>query len=184
MKDYPKFADITDIRFRYEVMGESPESICSSSKIFMADLLAYAEREAWTRPNDDIDADELYRQGRQYLTRKATKRAVSLVNKFHSLEDTLLTQLEEAVDDIKDMPDQTPDDRIQSISRATTVYTRLVDNNTIFREAVTAPAFTDRKPGKEMGDLLGDLISMVDGKGRALPSTDNSKGVPSGHEYD
>ena len=173
MEDYPKFADITDIRFRYEVMGESPASICSTTKIFMADLLAYIEREGWKCPKEDLaDADELYCKGRQYLTRKATKRAVSLVNKFYSIEDSLLSQLEGAVEEIQSIPDQLPDEKIQSIGKASATYAKLREQNALFQEAVTAPAFSDRKPSKEVGDILGDLLALVDGKGRVLPSAD------------
>jgi hypothetical protein len=170
--DFPKFADIEDIRFRYEVMGESLESICSSSKIYIRDLEAYIAREGWLRPSSVPDTDdtvaEFYKKGRWYLTKLNTRRAVLLAKRLNSIEDSIIGSVEDVVSAI----DPGAPGSASDLDKLTKVIASISNRTSLIRESVETAGFYDKKLDRVAANPLADLIAQLDGRGRVLPSAD------------
>lgn len=170
--DFPKFADAEDIRFRYEVMGESVESICASSKIYIEDLKAYIAREGWLRPPSVQDTEEaiaeFYKKGRLFLTKLNTRRAVMLARRLNSIEDSVIDSVEDVVSAI----DPQAPGSAADLDKITKVLSAISNRTSLIRESIDTAGFYDKKLDRIVNNPLADLIAQLDGRGRALPSED------------
>ena len=169
-------ADIDDIRFRFEIAGESVESICASTKIPIVDLTAYIQNEGWVKPAlllpgqaTEEQVNDFYKQGRMHLTKHITNRSVVLYSRFVRLEDRIIGALEDTLD----MFDSSTPDATHNLSRIVVAYTKLTEKHALLEEAIATPALADKKIENMLKDqALSSLLDKLDGRGRLLPSTD------------
>lgn len=169
-------ADTDEIRFRYEIAGESIESICSDLKIYVTDLTALVNREGWVQqilpPSGQATEEQVndfYKQGRMHLTRHLTCRAIKMYSRFAKIEDQVIVALEDTLHDF----DSTAPDATHNLSRIVTAYTKILDKQVLLHEAVATPALADKKIEVMLkNDSLTSLLDKLDGKGRLLPSKD------------
>lgn len=170
----PVLADLDEVRFRYEIAGESIESICADMKIYVQDLTALVQNEGWVQhiipPSGQASEEQVndfYKQGRMHLTRHMTNRAVKMYTKFTKIEDRVIEALE---DTLNEFDPGTPD-ATHNLSRIVTAFTKLLDKQTMLHEAIATPALADKKIENMLKDAsLTALLDKLDGKGRALPS--------------
>lgn len=169
-------ADTDEIRFRYEIAGESIDSICADMKIYVTDLTALIDREGWVQqilpPTGQASEDQVnafYKQGRMHLTRHMTHRAIKMYSRFAKLEDQVILALE---DTLHDFDPSTPD-ATHNLSRIVSAYTKILDKQVLLHEALATPALVDKKIEAMLkNDSLTALLDQLDGKGRLLPSKD------------
>lgn len=169
-------ADVDEIRFRYEIAGESIESICSDMKIYVKDLTALVNQEGWVQhvlpPSGQASEEQVndfYKQGRMHLTRHMTNRAVKMYSRFAKIEDQIIVALEDTLHDF----DSTTPDATHNLSRIVTAFSKLLDKQAMLHEAIATPALADKKIEAILTDAsLATLLDKLDGKGRLLPKED------------
>ena len=174
----PKQADIEEVRFRYEVVGESIPTICLDLKIFTHDLEALIQNQGWTQasiPGQDASEEEVnsyYKMGRMRLTTQMTRRAIKMFPRITKIEDAVVTAIEDTLDNYdSDIPESS-----NNLARIVNAYSKLLDKQALLHEAIATPALADKKieqllKDKALSDVL-DALDALDGKGRRLPSED------------
>jgi len=167
--------DIEEIRFRYEVVGESVPEICRDLGIFVRDLEALVKQESWVQvllPGQEASEEEVnayYKRGRMRLTTLMTRRAIKQFSKLMSIEDSVVT----AIDDTLKVYDSGRDGASQDLARIVTAYSKLLDKQALLHEAIATPALADKKIEallKSSG--LAQVLDQLDGRGRSLPADD------------
>ena len=168
-----KLADIEDVRFRYEVAGESMETICADLRILSSDLRAIVAQQGWQAPvplghdASDEDVNEYYKQGRMHLTKHMTRRAIKMFPKISKIEDAVV----EAIDDTIGNFDSDHPDASHNLARIVNAYSKLLDKQALLHEAIATPALADKKIEAMLKNTaLSTLLDSLDGKGRSLPS--------------
>ena len=175
MEQPEKQADIDEVRFRYEVVGESVSQICLDLKIFMVDLEALIRDQGWTQasiPGQDAseeDVNAYYKQGRMRLTTQMTRRAIKMFPRITKIEDSVVTAIEDTLENYNpDIPESS-----NNLARIVNAYSKLLDKQALLHEAIATPALADKKIEEFLKDkALSDVLDALDGKGRRLPSED------------
>ena len=172
------YADIDEIRFRYEVSGESINEICADMGILVTDLTELVDSQNWTalvRPGNDATEDEVndyYKQGRLRLTTQMTQRAMKLFPKLMKIENNVIT----AVQDTLESFDTGLPDASNGLARIVNAYSKLIDKQALLYEAIATPALVDKKLDKLLRvSELSKILDDMDGAGRKLPSQDNDE---------
>jgi len=170
-----KLADIEDVRFRYEVAGESVRDICMDLKVLPRDLEALIAQQGWQAPEplssdaSDEEVNEYYKRGRMHLTKHMTRRAVKMFPKIMMIEDAVV----EAMTDTLSHFDAGDDSASHNLSRLMGAYAKLIDKQALLHEAIVTPALADKKIEQLLkSSSLSALLDTLDGKGRSLPSED------------
>lgn len=171
-----KVADIEDVKYRYEVAGESIAEICSDLMIFTADLEHIVRSEGWVKaipPGQDATEEEVndyYKRGRMRLTTQMTRRAIKLMPKLSRIEDAVI----EALDSTLQRYEPTAQDASHNLARIVNAFSKLIDKQALLHEAIATPALADKKLETLLKDVeLTKLLDALDGKGRKLPSQDD-----------
>ena len=170
-------ADTEEVRFRYEVAGESIPSICQDLKIFVRDLEALVHQEGWLQAvspgptASEEDVNTYYKNGRMRLTTLMTRRAIKLFPALMKIEDSVV----EAIEDTLDGYDSGRDGASQDLARIVNAYSKLLDKQALLHEAIATPALADKKIEQLLkASALSQVLDQLDGKGRVLPSEDTS----------
>lgn len=170
-----KLADIDDVRFRYEVAGESVQAICADLKIYPADLHALVEQEGWVAAEplshdaSDDEVNDYYKQGRMHLTKHMTRRAIKLYPKITKIEDAVVEAIEETIGSFE----SSSPDASHNLARIVNAYSKLLDKQALLHEAIATPALADKKIETLLkSSALAGLLDSLDGAGRALPADD------------
>lgn len=170
---HQRTADIEEVRFRYEVIGESVEDICSDLKILKTDLYALVAQEAWVQADipgqgaTDEEVNTYYKQGRMRLTTLMTRRAIKQYAKLMQIEDRVIEAIMDSAKDL-DSADS------QGLARVVTAYSKLLDKQAMLHEAISTPALADKKIEELIkASSLAQFLESIDGRGRKLPSEDN-----------
>lgn len=155
---------VDDIRFRYEIAGESVQDICLSCNIYKAELEAVIEEEEWEvleAPGlgaDEETVNKYYKQSRQALSIQRTRRSLKLYPTLMDLEDRLIKVISEAIKKQEDSKSSDPEEVSKNISRLVASYTKLIDQQTLFQEAIKVPSLADGKAEDMLKRLVDEKI--------------------------
>jgi len=170
-----KLADVEDIKYRYEVAGESVAEICSDLMIYTADLERIISSECWVKaspPGQDASEEEVndyYKRGRMRLTTQMTRRAIKLMPRLMKIEDNVI----DAISDTLQRYAPEAQDASHNLARIVNAFSKLLDKQALLHEAIATPALADKKLETLLKDIeLTKLLDALDGKGRKLPSQD------------